>query len=411
MRTRIGLGERIMGALAWRIKVAYAIDDTLRELSNSFVANAPRQMPGTENEPTHVRYGNAVHYGIGTYGEHLALRRNGLNIHIYPNKIFINPIGSHNGIELDMPTTYSDRIAELISRARGGGQMKAAGIEKLAYVPFVSPLIGRILTNLVVPAGYSVSNQMDSLRETLREPGLADRLIRDQMQSARPTSAIRNQLFRRQFGLPDNGPIRDLIRGDKLRFSPVPSLEPGALKNTLQIKGLSAKTYDDIWAGLGGFLGRFDARTGPGGGPLTYRDVWDFKLNPGEAREQWKQWGRLAREMPTYIRDPYSRERISALAKHTLLNDATLTSRDVANKFINPITVQGQIDPISTTPSQAIRNTLSGPLQPGRRIHMASKPTQYLLNVNNITGNLLSRLRQRLSLGNLSGILSRIRHA
>jgi hypothetical protein len=57
------------------------------------VAESGSASPGysTDKEPTHVRFSNRAHYGVGRFGEHIGTTRKGANIHIYKDRLFIIP--------------------------------------------------------------------------------------------------------------------------------------------------------------------------------------------------------------------------------------------------------------------------------------------------------------------------------
>jgi hypothetical protein len=97
------------------IKLAYSLDDTIGDLSSVVSNSLPQAMPRRGAESTHVRYGSNVHYGVGPYGEHVAIRRGGLNIHLYADRIYISPVGGGAGLEVDLPKSYRPSVAKMIS--------------------------------------------------------------------------------------------------------------------------------------------------------------------------------------------------------------------------------------------------------------------------------------------------------
>lgn len=140
------------------LKLAYTLDDTMGDLSAVVSNSLPMVMPGRGSEPTHIRYGSGVHYGLGAHGEHIAIRRGGLNIHLYADRIYVSPIGGGAGFEVALPESYRSSVSDMIARM---APKTAKLIRKKIYEGTLTPTKGQP----TVQPTRSLSELLDDAQE------------------------------------------------------------------------------------------------------------------------------------------------------------------------------------------------------------------------------------------------------
>ena len=213
-----------------------------------------------------------------------------------------NPSGLGVYNTRDEPFGLGQGVSRAVSRGinpqtKGISGVKAPTVQNFAYIPFLTPLIGKIATNLVHSGqGFSLSSELRPAKYTIQKEGflssfkkiLSDKQLYGDYDFSLSHEPVSDFAFRGMFGLKPRvegaeKSVRKLGRnvytlsreGNKSLASSIPyGLNNFELSGS-QIKALSSN------ADFGRFNVNYDLKTGK----IRWQDVWDFALHNHERKQ------------------------------------------------------------------------------------------------------------------------------
>jgi len=266
--------------------------------------------------------------------------------------------------------SYKDKVdfEELLSNIERRGNFKASQgmVPNYAYIPGITPLIGRYLTNIVNPTGYDIKNKIGEMRRAGLK-GAFNAIVRDKptpgMASFIESGNGRMFPYRKMFGLDpgermnnaytknedgtysfNNSSITGARLLDRVRESQFRS--PNNVKLMPDGTESGTASYHEV-------MGNFDKTVNLKENTVSYNDRWDFDFNNKNDRlsvrsaidnikylyKDFKQRGNNADRYVGSLKDRFK----DTVKSYAAQSDSGLSSlaRLLVGKVTSPITIRG----------------------------------------------------------------------
>lgn len=267
---------------------------------------------------------------------------------------FLVPSRENTGIQMVLAANPNSldktRIVSIKNRT---GYANEGLIPNYAYVPFISPLVGRVLSNTVNPFGYDIGDQFSRLAGNSPKEILSA-IIKDKPIGRGPAGwdmndgqdkMIRDFALRSMFGLgPRKGtkPLDFLTKTGKKTYSFKPFTkhynqitEKIAKPQDLKLASQNLETGDFSFVPDDhGVMARYILSGNAKTGAFKYDDVFDIKLHPGEDFS--------FKEIFSNIKSAYNRHKESPTSGGFFKSFLTSLNKEIKGDFGKGYATQGK---------------------------------------------------------------------